>query len=46
MKAVVASFQRLYKAGKVTKDDMKKRVARGIITEDEYKMITGEDYAV
>lgn len=46
MKAVVASFQRLYKAGKVTKDDMKKRVVRGIITEDEYKVITGEDYAV
>lgn len=46
MKAVVASFQRLYKAGKVTKDDMKKRVARGTITEDEYKVITGEDYAV
>lgn len=45
MKAVVASFQRLYKAGKVTKDDMKKRVARGIITEDEYRIITGEDYA-
>lgn len=46
MKAVVASFQRLYKAGKVTKDDMKKRVTRGIITEDEYRIITGEDYAV
>ena len=45
MKAVVASFQRLYKAGKVTKDDMKKRVVRGIITEDEYRIITGEDYA-
>ena len=44
MKAVVASFKRLYEAGKVTKDDMKKRV-RGIITEDEYKIITGEDYA-
>ena len=45
MKAVVASFKRLYEARKVTKDDMKKRVARGIITEDEYKIITGEDYA-
>lgn len=45
MKAVVASFKRLYEAGKVTKDDMKKRVARGIITEDDYKVITGEDYA-
>ena len=45
MKAVVASFKRLYEGGKVTKDDMKKRVARGIITEDEYKIITGEDYA-
>ena len=45
MKAVVASFKRLYEAGKVTKDDMKKRVASGIITEDEYKIITGEDYA-
>lgn len=45
MKAVVASFKRLYEAAKVTKDDMKKRVARGIITEDEYKIITGEDYA-
>ena len=46
MKAVVASFKRLYEAGKATKDDMKKRVVRGIITEDEYKIITGEDYAV
>ena len=45
MQAVVASFKRLYEAGKVTKDDMKKRVARGIITEDEYKIITDEDYA-
>ena len=45
MKAVVASFKRLYEASKVTKHDMKKRVARGIITEDEYKIITGEDYA-
>ena len=45
MKAVVAIFKRLYEAGKVTKDDMKKRVVRGIITEDEYKIITGEDYA-
>ena len=45
MKAVVASFKRLYEASKVTKDDMKKRVARGITTEDEYKIITGEDYA-
>ena len=45
MKAVVASFKRLYEAGKVTKDDMKKRVVRGIITEDEYKIITDEDYA-
>ena len=27
MKAVVASFKRLYEAGKVTKDDMKKRDA-------------------
>lgn len=46
MKAVVASFKRLYEDGKVTKDDMKKRVVRGIITEDEYRIITGEDYAV
>ena len=44
MKAVVASFKRLYEAGKINQGDVKARVVRGIITETEYKIITGEDY--
>lgn len=44
MKAVVASLKRLYTAGKITKDVVRARVAKGTITEEEYKVVTGEDY--
>lgn len=44
MKAVVASLKRLYAAGKITKDVVRARVVKGTITEEEYKVITGEDY--
>lgn len=44
MKAIVASLMRLYKAEKINKEVLKARVAKGTITEDEYKEITGEKY--
>ena len=44
MRILVESFKRLYKAGRLTKDQMKERVARGLIDEDEYEYITGEPY--
>lgn len=44
MKAVVASLKRLYVAGKITKDVVRARVVKGTITEEEYKVIAGEDY--
>lgn len=46
MRILVESFKRLYKAGRLTMDQMKERVARGIINEDEYEYITGEPYEV
>ena len=44
MKAIVASLTRLYKAGKIDNEVLKARVAKGTITENEYKEITGEEY--
>lgn len=38
-------MERLLDEGKITKEDVKKRVKKGIITEDDYRCITGEDYA-
>lgn len=45
MRILVNSLKRLYRSGRLTKDDIKERVKRGTITEAEYKYITGEDYA-
>ena len=42
------SLKRIYTTGKpikLTKDDIKKRVVDGKITEDEYEYITGERYS-
>lgn len=36
--------KRYYNKGFYTKDDVKKFVASGDITEAEYKLITGDDY--
>ena len=44
MKAIVASLTRLYKAGKLDKATLKARVAKGTITEEEYKSICDEGY--
>lgn len=45
MSILVESFKRLYDAGRVTKKQLKDRVESGVITEENYKYITGEDYA-
>ena len=41
---LVESMKRLYKSGKITKENVKVRVKSGKITEDEYWYITGEAY--
>lgn len=44
MRALVNSLKRLYKAGKLTKEQLKERVVKGTIDESEYEEITGEAY--
>lgn len=44
MRTLVESYKRLYKSGKLTKEELKNRVERNLITPDEYNYITGEDY--
>ena len=41
---LVESMKRLYKSGKITKENVKVRVESGKITEDEYEYIVGEKY--
>lgn len=41
---LIESLKRLYNRGKLTKEQIRERVEKGTITEDEYKYITGEDY--
>lgn len=38
-------LQRLYAAGRVTKDGLRQSVTDGVITATEYEIITGETYA-
>ena len=42
MNEFVRSLKRLYKAGRITKEDVAARVRSGKITEDDYLYITGE----
>ena len=45
MRTLVESLKRMYETGKpikLTKTQLKARVKKGIITEDEYKYIIGE----
>ena len=42
MRILVESLKRLYNSGKITKNDIKDRVAGGKITEDEYEYIVGD----
>lgn len=44
MKAKVKAIYTLYKHGKLTKDQVRASVPN-VISEDEYKEITGEQYA-
>ncbi len=44
MRTLVESFKRLYEAGRLTKEQIRQRVERGLITAAEYEYITGEPY--
>ena len=44
MRKLVESLKRLYKAERLTKEQIKERVEKGTITKEEYKEITGEEY--
>lgn len=39
---LIASLKRLYKANKITKEQLQERVNNGVITEEEYKYIVEE----
>ena len=39
------AIKTLYRAKRITVEGVKKAVEDGLITVDEYKQITGEDYA-
>lgn len=41
---LINSLTRLYKSGQLTKEQIGERVAKGTITPEDYKAITGEDY--
>ena len=40
MSAKAKSLQRLYDAGRISIDGLRKAVADGVLTEDEFKLIT------
>lgn len=44
MRTLVESFKRLYKAGRLTKEQMQARVKNGLLAEEEYEYIVGEPY--
>lgn len=44
MSTLVESLKRLYKAGRLTKEQIAERVTKGTITEAEYEYITGEPF--
>ncbi len=44
MKINVKAMKTLLKAKRVTVDDLKAAVKKGIITKEQYKEIAGEDY--
>lgn len=44
MGAKARAINNLYRLGRIDKEGVKQAVADGIITETEYKLITGEDY--
>lgn len=44
MSILVNSLTRLYEAGRLTKEQIRERVEKGSINEEEYQEITGEAY--
>lgn len=44
MSTLAQSINRLYKAGRLTKEQVKERVKKGSITPEDYEEITGEKY--
>jgi len=44
MRTLVKSLKRLYDSKKVTKEQIAARVESGVISEEEYAYITGEEY--
>lgn len=41
---LIESLTRLYKAGRLTKEQIAERVEKGSITPEDYEVITGEPY--
>lgn len=46
MSTLVKSLKRLYESGRLTKEQIRERVNKGTITEEDYEYITGEPYEV
>ena len=43
MNARVKALENLFRRGKITKEGLKQAVTDGVITQDEFKKIVGED---
>lgn len=41
---IINSMKRLYESERVDKEDIVERVTNGVLTADEYQIITGEIY--
>ena len=46
MSAKARAINNLYRRGRITLDGVRDAVSGGVITKDEYKQITGHEYAV
>lgn len=44
MRTLVESLKRLYEKGKLTREQVAERVAKGSISADEFQHITGEKF--
>lgn len=44
MRTLVESLKRLHERGKLTREQVEERVAKGSISADEFQYITGEKY--
>lgn len=44
MRTLVKSMKRLYEKEKITLEQVRERVAKGSISEDEFKAITGKPF--